>query len=243
MKNTNKTFSYEDKTVVVTGANRGLGLGCVAELLNLGFRVVACARNPTSIKSDLEAQKISTKNLITQKLDVASEESLKSFEVFLKSEIKTCHVLINNAGIYVDDPKGGALSTSGADFLKTMMTNVYGPYRMSQIVLPLMKSQKFGRIVNVSSGMGQLSEMGAGYPAYRISKTAVNSLSKNLGVETHGTNILVNSVCPGWVKTDMGGKGAQREIPEGVKSILWAALLADDGPTGGYFRDGKSMSW
>jgi NAD(P)-dependent dehydrogenase (short-subunit alcohol dehydrogenase family) len=233
----------QTQTAIVTGANRGLGLGCVEELLKLGYRVVACARKPQEIKSAVESAKIPTQKLITAALDVSDENSLKNFETFLKHEIKNCHILINNAGIYVDKPGSGPLGTPGADFLKTLMTNLYGPYRLCQIVLPLMQAQKFGRIVNVSSGMGQLSEMGAGFPAYRISKTALNSLTRNLAVELRDSGILVNSVCPGWVKTDMGGREAQREIPEGVKSILWAALLPTGGPTGGYYRDGKSLTW
>jgi NAD(P)-dependent dehydrogenase (short-subunit alcohol dehydrogenase family) len=238
-----KTFDYKNKTVLVTGANRGLGLGCVVELLKLDFRVVACARNSEKILSELKTQNISTKNLLTRNLDVSSEPSLKDLSSFLLKDLKECHILINNAGVYLDKADGPPLSTSGEDFLKTLMTNVYGPYRLCQIVLPLMKAQGFGRIVNVSSGMGQLSEMGKGYPAYRVSKTALNALSRNLAMECEKSNILINSVCPGWVKTDMGGKNAQREIPEGVKSILWAALLPPDGPNGGYFRDGKSLSW
>ncbi|MEO5666852.1 MAG: SDR family NAD(P)-dependent oxidoreductase, partial [Bdellovibrionota bacterium] len=109
--------------------------------------------------------------------------------------------------------------------------------------IPFLKRNGGGRIVNVSSGMGQLSEMGPGTPAYRISKTALNSLTAILGAELKKDGILVNSVCPGWVKTDMGGAGASRELSEGVASILWAAEIPDSGPTGGYFRDGKPLEW
>jgi NAD(P)-dependent dehydrogenase (short-subunit alcohol dehydrogenase family) len=237
------TYEYKNKTAVVTGSSRGLGLGCVEELLQLGFRVIATARNPSKIKESLEKKNVPTSKLVTSQLEVNSEPSLESFSRFLNTEIGECHVLINNAGIYVDKADAAPLGTPAKYLVETLMTNLVGPYRLTQIVLPLMKKQNFGRIVNVSSGMGQISDMGTGYPAYRISKTALNGLTRLTSREAGSPNILVNSVCPGWVKTDMGGPQATRDLPEGVRSILWAALLPDKGPTGGFYRDGKELSW
>jgi NAD(P)-dependent dehydrogenase (short-subunit alcohol dehydrogenase family) len=124
-----------------------------------------------------------------------------------------------------------------------METNVYGVLRVTQALIPLMKKQNYGRIVNVSSGMGQLHDMGGGSTGYRISKTALNALTRIFASELQGTNILVNSVCPGWVKTDMGGENASRTPEEGVDTIVWLATLADGGATGGFFRDRKSIDW
>jgi NAD(P)-dependent dehydrogenase (short-subunit alcohol dehydrogenase family) len=122
-------------------------------------------------------------------------------------------------------------------------TNTFGAFELCRLAVSLMEKNRYGRIVNVSSGMGQLSEMDTGYAAYRLSKTALNAVTAIVAAETKGKNILVNSVCPGWVKTDMGGASAHREIPQGGRSIVWAALLPDDGPTGGFFRDGEPLSW
>jgi len=156
---------------------------------------------------------------------------------------------VNYAGILLDprdDAKGGTSSSqnSPAEMVEaTFRTNTLGPYQTIQLAVPLMKRAGFGRIVNVSSGMGQLSEMAGGYAAYRISKTALNAVTKIFAEENMGTNVLVNSVCPGWVRTDMGGPGAQRTVEQGAETIVWAATLPDDGPTGGFFRDKKRIDW
>jgi len=114
---------------------------------------------------------------------------------------------------------------------------------MIRTFMPLMKKRKYGRIVNVSSGMGQLSEMGGGYPAYRISKAALNALTRIVSEELKGEGILVNSACPGWVRTEMGGPQGQRTPEQGADTIIWLATLPDDGPTGGFFRDRKPIAW
>jgi NAD(P)-dependent dehydrogenase (short-subunit alcohol dehydrogenase family) len=114
---------------------------------------------------------------------------------------------------------------------------------MCQAFLPLMKKNDYGRVVNVSSGMGQLNDMGGAWPAYRISKTALNALTRIFAAELAGTNVKVNSVCPGWVRTAMGGRSATRSLQEGAAGIVWAATIEDDGPTGGFFRDGERIEW
>lgn len=126
---------------------------------------------------------------------------------------------------------------------RAMTTNVYGPLLMSQALVPLMKKNNYGRVVNISSGLGQLSDMGGGYPAYRISKTAINALTRMFAGELKADNILVNSMCPGWVKTDMGGPDAPRDVQEGADTAVWLATLPDNGPRGKFFRDRQEIPW
>jgi NAD(P)-dependent dehydrogenase (short-subunit alcohol dehydrogenase family) len=125
----------------------------------------------------------------------------------------------------------------------TLQTNLLGPWRVSQAFLPLLKRGDSARIVNVSSGSGSLSSMSGGTPAYGVSKAALNALTIKMADELRGSGILVNAVCPGWVRTDMGGSSATRSVEEGAKSVIWAVTLPDDGPTGGFFRDGNKVEW
>jgi len=231
----------QEKFIIVTGATRGLGLGCVETLLQKGHRVLATGRDPAKIRANLPDSL--HKKLLVEALDVSSFESLTAFEGRLAELTDKVDVLVNNAGIFVDDRSEAPLATPVEDFEKTLRTNLMGPYRLSQIVIPHLKRAGGGRIVNVSSGMGQLAQMGTASPAYRISKTALNGLTATLAASLRSENILVNSVCPGWVKTDMGGAGASRTLSQGVDSILWAVEIPANGPTGGFFRDGKPLEW
>jgi NAD(P)-dependent dehydrogenase (short-subunit alcohol dehydrogenase family) len=148
-----------------------------------------------------------------------------------------CDILVNNAGI-VADPRGSrVLDSKLATYRETLDTNLLGPLLLAQALVPLMKKNRYGRIVNISSGQGQLADMGVGTPAYRISKTALNALTRTLAAELQGSGILVNSACPGWVRTDMGGPGAPRTVEQGADTPVWLATLPDGGPTGGFFRD------
>ena len=167
----------------------------------------------------------------------------------MRSRCGRVDILVNNAGVFPDRQgveNGGKTSVlyASADTLRTAMeTNVYGALRLAQELVPLMKQQRYGRIVNVSSGMGQLSDMEGHSPGYRISKTALNALTRILAAETKEDNILVNCICPGWVRTEMGGPDAERSPEQGADTIVWAATLPDDGPTGGFFRDCKPIPW
>ena len=125
----------------------------------------------------------------------------------------------------------------------TVATNLLGPWRVCQAFLPLLRKSRAGRIVNVSSESGSLAQMGVGPPAYQVTKAALNALTRTLAAELNGSRILVNAVCPGWVATDMGGAGAPRSVEEGAAGIVWAATLPQNGPTGGFFRDGKPLPW
>jgi NAD(P)-dependent dehydrogenase (short-subunit alcohol dehydrogenase family) len=232
------------KIALITGANRGLGFETAKKLAEMGSEVVVTSRSPE--KGKAAVAKISGMGVKVhfQTLDSSNEESILGVGKFLKSEFGRLDILVNNAGVFLEEiSKPSPFSTSGETFRKTFETNTLGPFLLCQQLLPLMIKNNWGRIVNVSSGMGQLSDMGAGYPAYRMSKSALNAVTRVFAAETQGKNILVNSVCPGWVKTDMGGAGAQRELAEGIAGIVWAATLPDGGPSGGFFRDGKQIDW
>ncbi len=227
----------ERKVALVTGGNRGLGLASCESLIAKGYEVVLTARSESE---GLEAaKKIGAR---FRPLDVSHPKSVLDVAAYVKSEFGRLDVLINNAGIFPE--RGSAFETTVENLHAALTTNTVGPYLMCQQLIPIMKKNGYGRVVNVSSGLGQLTEMdGGGHGAYRISKTALNAVTKLFSSETHGSNILVNSVCPGWVKTDMGGAAAPRSLEQGAFSIVWAATLPEGGPSGGFFRDGKAISW
>lgn len=233
----------EKQVAWVTGANKGLGLAAVKEMARRGYRVVMGSR-------DLEKGLKAASGLINEgmdvtvvELDVSSDESTRAAADKVRGEFGRCDVLINNAGISGETKAPTALETSLEEIQKVFNTNTLGALRMAKEVVPMMKSRDYGRIVNVSSGMGQLSDMQTGWFAYRISKASLNVLTRVLAGDLKGSHILVNSVCPGWVRTDMGGSGANRSLDEGVAGIIWAATLPDNGPTNGFFRDGEPIDW
>ncbi len=234
---------------VVTGANRGLGLETARQLAKRDIRVIVTSRNPSKGEAALEKLLAEELDVVFHVLDVASESSVAELGAFIHSRCGRVDILVNNAGVFLDghgaeDTGGASVLTASLETLTTTLkTNLYGPLLLAQELVPLMKQQHYGRIVNVSSSMGQLSEMEGKSPAYRISKTALNALTRILAAETQGYNILVNSVCPGWVRTDMGGSNAERTVEQGVSGIVWAATLPDAGPTGGFFRDGQPIPW
>ena len=234
---------------VVTGANRGLGLETARQLARRDIRVILTSRNTGKGEMALEKLLAEGLDVAFQALDVTSETSVADLGAFIHSRCGRVDILINNAGVSLDghgteDSGGPSVFSASLETLSaTLKTNLYGSLLMAQELTPLMKQHHYGRIVNVSSGMGQLSEMEGKSPAYRISKTALNALTRILAAETQGYNILVNSVCPGWVRTDMGGPQAERAVEQGAAGIVWAATLPDDGPTGGFFRDGQPIPW
>ncbi|MDQ2696268.1 MAG: SDR family oxidoreductase [Pseudomonadota bacterium] len=237
------------RIAVVTGANRGIGFETARQLARQGIHVIVTARS--AAKGEAAVERLAEEGLEVQAqvLDVTSDASVASFGAFVRSRCGRLDILVNNAGIILDsrggdNGNGASVFAASLDTLRaTLETNVYGPLRLAQELVPVMKQNRYGRIVNVSSGMGQLSDMDGHYPAYRISKTALNALTRILAAETRSHNILVNAVCPGWVRTDMGGPNAERTPEQAARGIVWAATLADDGPTGGFFRDGRPIPW
>jgi NAD(P)-dependent dehydrogenase (short-subunit alcohol dehydrogenase family) len=237
------------KIALVTGGNRGLGLETARQLASLGLRVVLTARDEAKAREaarELGRQKL---EVIPHALDVTREDSMVALQKWVESELGQIDVLVNNAGVFLEssDSRGDAdpsIFEIPVDVVRrTLETNTFGAYRLCQLFVPPMLNRGWGRVVNVSSGMGQLAEMNGGYPGYRISKTALNAITRIVADETQGKGVLVNSVCPGWVKTDMGGPNAERSIPEGADTIVWLATLPDSGPTGGFFRDRKKIDW
>jgi NAD(P)-dependent dehydrogenase (short-subunit alcohol dehydrogenase family) len=176
-------------------------------------------------------------DVLLRQLDVTDTESIGR----LAAELERVDVLVNNAAILYDTWNRAA--TVDLDVVREAMeTNLYGAWAMSQALLPQLRRSGHGRIVNVSSEGGSLASMGGGTPAYGVSKAALNAFTRTLAGELRGDGILVNAVCPGWVATDMGGPGG-RPVEQGAASVVWAALLPDDGPTGGFFRDGEPVPW
>jgi len=234
----------DKRVAVVTGANRGIGLEISRQLGRRdGIRVVLTARDETKGKAAAKQLRGEGLDVDFHGLDVTSKQSVKTFADWLEGACKRCDILVNNAGVMLDPRGSRILDSKVKTYHDTLETNFIGPLMMIQALAPLMKKNGYGRIVNVSSGQGQLSDMGVGTPAYRVSKTALNALTRTLAAELNSSGILVNSMCPGWVKTDMGGPGAPRTVEQGADTAVWLATLPDDGPSGGFFRDRNPIPW
>jgi NAD(P)-dependent dehydrogenase (short-subunit alcohol dehydrogenase family) len=224
------------RTALVTGGNRGIGFEVCRQLAARGLRVLLGARDPTQAAARLKGEGL---DVTGEKLDVTLPEDVTRIAALVRDRFGSLDVLVNNAGVMQDSMLTGDLE----GVRRSMEVNLYGPLRLCQAFVPQMQARRYGRIVNVSTGMAQLSSMGGGWAGYRLSKTALNALTRVMADETRGSRILVNAVDPGWVKTDMGGASAPRAVPVGAAGIVWAATLPDDGPTGGFFRDGKPIPW
>lgn len=234
------------RTALVSGANRGIGFEIVRQLARLGVMAAIGARDADEGQKAAQSLQSEGLDVPVVALDVNSDESAAAAVAEVKRLFGRLDVLVNNAAVLIDEPGGfkASLFDLKPDTLRrTMETNLLGPIRLTQAAVPLMREQDYGRIVNVSSGAGQLAEMGGGYPAYRMSKTALNALTRITAAELGAGNVKANAMCPGWVRTDMGGPEAARTVEEGADTAVWLATLPDDGPTGGFFRDRKPMAW
>jgi NAD(P)-dependent dehydrogenase (short-subunit alcohol dehydrogenase family) len=230
----------DKKVAVVSGANRGIGREVVRQLAERGYTVVLGARNLQ--KGQEAARELGNHNVVALALDVADDKSVSEFISEVEQKFGRVDVLVNNAGTLYDDwQKANAADLAKAH--EAFETNFWGAWRLAKAAVPLMRKTGHGRIVNVSSQIGSLASMGNSPPAYASSKTALNALTRILAAELKSDGILVNSVCPGWVRTEMGGPNAPRNVEQGAASILWAVNLPDSGPTGGFFQDGKSLPW
>ncbi len=235
------------KVAVVTGANRGLGFEICRQLAEKEHQVVLTSRDESKGKESVDKlHQQGLTNILYHKLDVTSHESIARLVNFITDKFNRIDVLVNNAGVYLDTkrpPDNTIFKLQIETLQKTLETNLYGSLLLCQGLAPLMVERSYGRIVNVSSIAGQLSTMTGRHPAYRISKVAVNALTRILADELSGTHVIVNAVCPGWVKTDLGGPNAVRELAEGADTVVWLATLPNDGPTGLFFRDRQPIDW
>ncbi len=232
----------EERIALVTGGNRGIGLEVCRQLAQRGLTVVLGSRDVAKGVAAARELIASGGSVAARQLDVANVQSIRECMAWVRRDVGRLDILVNNAGIMVDE--GDADPIEELEIVRdTMQTNVYGPLLLSRLAIPIMKSRRYGRIVNLSSGMGSLAEMGAGYIAYRMSKAGINVVTRVLAAESEGMGILVNSVDPGWVKTDMGGRGATRNVAKGAESVIWLVTLPDNGPTGGFFHDRKAIPW
>jgi NAD(P)-dependent dehydrogenase (short-subunit alcohol dehydrogenase family) len=231
----------ENKIAVVPGSNRGIGFATVKELLNKGYQVILTARKEQDGMAALN-QLGRPAHLDFHTLDVSDMNSINTIKEYVIEKYGQLDILINNAGINYDTWQS-ASNANLEEVQQTLETNVFGAWNMIKAFYPLMEKNKYGRIVNVSSGAGSLNEMGSGTPGYSISKAALNVLTIKFAQELSNKNILINSVCPGWVRTDMGGSSAPRSPKEGSETIIWAAELPNNSASGKFFRDMKEIDW
>ena len=222
---------------LVTGANRGIGLEVCRQLLDHGYRVVLGSRDLEAGRLDLLY--LSPERLVCR-LDVTDDASVAAAVDVVTNAHGGLDVLVNNAAIdYDTDARASSADLTRVE--RTLQTNLLGAWRVTLAFLPLLRASAQGRIVNVSSESGSISRMTGGTPGYAVSKSALNALTRLLSGELRQDAVLVNAVCPGWTDTDMGQGG--RPIADGAASVVWGVLLEDDGPTGGFFRDGKPLPW
>jgi NAD(P)-dependent dehydrogenase (short-subunit alcohol dehydrogenase family) len=220
---------------LVSGANRGIGREIANRLsAEHGFAVLAGARDPAAAGRAEEG-------VAFVELDVADQASVDRTSERVAADPGRLDVLVNNAGVY-GSPLGAADYNLG-EAHDVLEVNLFGAWRLTQAMLPLLRRSGRGRIVNVSSGAGQLADMRGGRAAYRVSKAGLNALTRILAAEESGHGILTNTMCPGWVRTEMGGPSAPRSVAEGADTAVWLATLPNDGPNGGFFRDRKPIPW
>lgn len=228
--------------VVVTGANRGIGFEIARQLAARGADVVLTARAAEAGQQALA--KLPRERVVFHPLDVTDDASAAALAEFVAQRFGACDVLVNNAGMIADGDES-ILRVPPQAVEATLATNTVGPLRVAQALLPaLRKSDRGGRIVNVSSGAGELTDFdGSWAPAYSLSKAALNLVTRMLVPACAVDGIAVNSMCPGWVRTDMGGANAPRDVAQGADTAVWLALDAPPDLTGKFIRDREPIAW
>lgn len=230
----------EKKIALVTGANRGIGLETARELGKRGYHVILTARDEKKGKDKAKELEKEGYSVVFHKLDMDDPKNIEETVAWIEKTYGRLDVLINNAGILIDWGPG---KTNKTTLEKTFTTNVVGPYLLLEKAAELMKKNRYGRVVNVSSMAGQMASMDSFYPSYRISKAALNAVTCIFATELKPHNILVNAICPGWCKTEMGGPNAPLPVEQGVASILFGVDLPEGGPTGRFFQHGQELPW
>ncbi|HET8700649.1 MAG TPA: SDR family NAD(P)-dependent oxidoreductase [Nitrococcus sp.] len=238
------------RIALVTGANRGLGLETARQLARRGYKTVLTSRDALQGKAAADKLQSEALDVGYHPLDVTRAQSMQRLAEFLDNAFGRLDVLINNAGIFPEQALAhGARSAPGIlempleSLRENLQTNAFGPLRLIQLIVPLMRRHGYGRIVNISSGYGQLARMGRGFPAYRMSKAMLNVTTCLVAAELESENIKINSVDPGWVRTRMGGTQASHSPAEAAEWVLEAATLPDTGPSGVFLKHGHPADW
>jgi NAD(P)-dependent dehydrogenase (short-subunit alcohol dehydrogenase family) len=240
----------EKKVALITGASKGIGIEIARQLSQLDITVLVGARDQErgiSASEQLLSEGLDTHFIL---VDVTQATSIESAIGKIRDDFKRLDILVNNAGIQIDT-HSGILELDPVIFQNTLETNAFGPLLLAQATVPIMKANGYGRIVNMASTLGSLAEIASPdspynavlSPAYRLSKTLLNGITVLLAKELRGSNILVNSVCPGWVRTGMGGEEAPITPAQGADTPVWLATLPDEGTTGGFFRERQPIPW
>ena len=265
----NKTGNDAKKRVaIITGADRGIGFQVSRELGRHGYKIILTS--PDRERGEVAADKLRKEglNVVYHKIDLLNERDIRALKAFVLNEFGRIDILVNNAGVMLDlgrskvegvlkrrikkIPKrmgfgeGPSILEVNLDIVRaTFEINTLGALKMCQAFVPLMMKAGYGRVVNVSSGLGQLNDMTDEdkVPAYQISKTALNAVTRMVADAASGSNVAVNSVCPGWTRTDIGGRQAPQSTKKAAETILWLARQPDNGPTGGFFRNKKRIAW
>lgn len=238
------------RIALITGANRGLGLEIARQLARRGYKTVLTSRDAVQGKAAADKLQGEALDVGYHPLDVTRTESMQRLAEFLDNAFGRLDVLINNAGIFPEQALAQGARSAPSIFevsldslRENLQTNTFGPLRLIQLIVPLMRRHDYGRIVNISSGYGQLARMERGFPAYRVSKAMLNVITCLVAAELESENIKVNSVDPGWVRTRMGGAQASHSPAEAAEWIVEAATLSDDGPSGAFLKHGHLVGW
>jgi NAD(P)-dependent dehydrogenase (short-subunit alcohol dehydrogenase family) len=230
------------RVAIVTGANRGLGLETSRQLLEKGVLVALAGRDLAALDDAAGRLGVDEQGAMTVRMDVTDAASITRARRDVLERFGRVDILVNNAAVLVAED-GDVLEITSDEYRRSLDTNVFGVIEVCRAFVPDMARARYGRVVNVSSGAGQLAAMTTYAPAYSMSKAALNAFTCLLAHTYQDEGVLVNAVDPGWVRTDMGGPSAPRSVQEGADSIVWLATLRDDGPTGGFFRDRRQITW
>jgi NAD(P)-dependent dehydrogenase (short-subunit alcohol dehydrogenase family) len=225
------------RVVLITGANRGIGLETARQMAKLDYHVIVASRD--QVGGRRAADELGASFF---PLDVTSPDSRQAVFDFVRVEFGRLDALVNNAGIMLDESQG-LLNLPEETLRLTLETNAFAPLALARLFIPMMVEQNYGRVVNVSSRMAQIGQLNDYAPSYRLSKLLLNGMTRILADALRGKNVLVNAVCPGWVRSDMGGAGAPRSLEQGAGGIVWAATLPEGAPSGGFFYDGREIVW
>jgi len=230
------------KVAIVSGANRGIGFETCRQLSRMGIITLLTSRDKMKGESAAATLRNEGGEVHYQQLDIADSESITRLKDFVMDNFKRCDILVNNAGVFLD--RGLSIfNLPDTILLETLQINFLGALRMCQAFLPMMQASSYGRIVNVSSGMGSIASMGGRSAAYKLSKLMMNGMTRIMAAEIVDVDIKINTMAPGWVRTDMGGVNAPRSLSQGADTIIWLATLPKDGPSGGFFEDRAPASW